>query len=94
MSTLVTLAVVAFVVAQFTPKGQAFLASGPGAATAVGVAALAILSMLPGSLAGDPGSVLFSAIWGYVAWQRAGVAGAYAKGQLARAKRLLRLPRR
>lgn len=84
---LLNIAIIAFVIAQFTPAGQAFLATGLGSAVAVGIAALAILSMLPGLMAGSLVSLVFIGLWGWVAYPRLPLAITYVKGQ---ARKILR----
>lgn len=75
MSLLITLAIVAFFVAQFTPRGQAFLSTDKGALAVVVLAVLAIASMLPGALVGSVVDVIFIAVWGWIAYPRLGAAG-------------------
>lgn len=65
-----TLAVVLFIVAQFTARGQAFLSTPMGALATVVLAAVAILSMLPGLLMGNPLSLILVGLWCYIAYPR------------------------
>lgn len=84
---MITILVILLIVAQLTPQGQAFLATPKGAAALVGVSALAILSMLPGALAGSALNVLLIGVWGYTAYQRLPMAKRFAQEQLRRLKR-------
>ena len=88
MNTVITLLVIAFIFAQFHPRGRIFLNSDAGAATTVAVAAVAALSMIPGLLLGQVLNIAFIAIWGFVAYPRLGAAKRYIKYHLPR------LPRR
>jgi hypothetical protein len=86
MGLLLNIAILAFIVAQFTPRGRVFLSTERGALVTVAVAAVAILMMLPSALMGNLISIVFTGIWAYVAYPRLGDAS---RG----AKRMLRLPR-
>lgn len=79
--------IIAFLIAQFTPAGRAFLSTGLGAAATVGLAAVSIVFMLPGLLAGHVANLLFIGLWGWVAYPRLPLATSYIKGQ---ARKLLR----
>lgn len=88
MSNLITVLIIALIVAQFHPKGQAFLSTDKGAATVVGVSALAILGLIPSIVFG--GSILslaFAGIWGYMGYQRLPGAKAFASRQMKRLSR-------
>ena len=72
-----TIVVIAFIAAQFHPKGKAFLASDAGAAATVALSAVAILSMLPGVLTGQILSLLLIGVWAWVAYPRLAQAKAW-----------------
>ena len=72
-----TILILGFIVANFTPRGQAFLATDAGAAVSVGVAALACLSMLPQLLMGNIISLALVGIWVYFTYPRLGSAQRY-----------------
>lgn len=88
MSTFTTVLIIALIVAQFTPKGQAFLATDKGAAAVVGVSALAILGLIPSIVFGHSViSLAFAGIWGYMGYQRLSGARAFASRQMKRLSR-------
>ena len=62
--------VIGLLIGQFTPQGQRFLATDAGSAAFVGIAALAVFSMLPGALLGHPMSIALIGVWGYYAYTR------------------------
>lgn len=86
MSNIIFIATIAFMVAQFVPQGQAFLATRKGAAATVVLAAFAILSMIPGLLMGSIANAVFIGLWGWVAYPRLSEAKRFARDTL-------RLPR-
>ena len=74
MSMLITLAVVAFFVAQFTPRGQAFLATERGSLAVVALAVVAVASMAPGIVGGSVVDMVFAGVWVWIAYPRLGAA--------------------
>lgn len=75
MSLLINIAIIAFFVAQFTPRGQAFLATDNGSLAVVVLAVIAVGGMLPGAMLGDVVSVIMIAVWAWIAYPRLGAAG-------------------
>lgn len=77
--SLLNILVLVFIVAQFVPQGQVFLASDKGALATVAIAALALFSMLGSILVGNVISILFGALWVYIAWKRVDQAKSYVR---------------
>lgn len=86
---LTTFLVLMLIVAQFHPKGQEFLATDAGSAAFVGIAALAILSALPGAMLGHPFSVAVVLLWSYFSYPRLHSAKRYASTVARRIRRKL-----
>lgn len=82
--SIMTILIILFVVAQFHPKGQAFLASEVGSVVTVALAALAIIGMLPGLLLGNILNLLFIGLWVWVAYPRLPIAKAWLVRKIAR----------
>lgn len=70
MGFFINIAILAFIVAQFIPRGRQFLSSDRGALVTVAVSGVAIVTMLPAALTGSILSIVFIGIWGYVAYPR------------------------